>query len=1631
MKEFSNTSKGMIKDLDIIGPDQYSHALNCVLEKFDSFPSNDYSNILGHVFLEGEDVIHTLLISEMSKRFFFTTKNRILEYSYQYDDSGFNTADTPLEYNNSVPIGSVKVVAESNCFNWSIENILSVEYKITDSTLNLYISDSKNEDKYLVLDVNGNDLSINEVFKEIISYDENNRPVYSDVINCDAIRWYPEVSYPTIETTQTEGGTLKAGVYQFFTAFATSKGIQLAGYKATSNPFHLFTKTLTEETDYDTGLAINVKISGFGEIGRYRFVNLGVVKTINGVTTYEMVRTLPISPVINYTYTGDSRAIPMDEVSVFQLFPFYESSKGVAKANNRLFKFGLKEYEKYNLQPIMDKFKLKWCTVSAKLGAYKRPEFAQKYKSNLRDEVVPYGMKFILDNGEETPLFTLIGRAMNIDDRLIIVNADANIQKDECSPPQIGVPKWKVYNTAYVTKTSNNAPSECNVVDYEEGEFAYWESTETYPNDPNVWGTHAGKPIRHFKMPDCLVSPHFTNVDGEPVIHPLGVKLDDSVNVSEVLQEAVNMGLITQKQKDRIRGYKIMRGNRAHNKSIIAKGLLFNTYQYTENNRQTLYSNYPFNDLRPDPYLSFESLKLQSTDWYKSPMYRNEFQNTSQYIFHSPETHFVQPALGTVLKSEMEVYGQASGFFNESKGQGTYVILNQLHYNFAILMGWLLTSELKLSEAQAATQGQTIGSTIGAVAGGVVGAFVGGVGAPLGAALGSALGGVIGKLVGGNTSSNDYNEMYRLSMWISQTDRILELIQNTTPLQNYHIQYQAVGKYFSQKKVENAGKKIRRIETSAYLNSTRQLLEDGTYFNNNLRESSVYLRLNDNIGVPTVQDNSRFVMSEKDCDMNLGEEILSNVSSFYTSIKRNVLNQYGDIFSIEWIPVSNTAWKLNQKFKEFGGDTFIGAEAFKIKQSMFSTTAYNLPDRTDIYYEDLNNIAYPRYFFNTRYTELREPASVELKVLNGLTNSMPLLASLNNIENPNAVTKNADLKNREIKPTQDGIAKLFERSLMNPYYILRPGRYSLDCEFDNFVEYPGDYVTVPTGSWWAKKVPLGIPNMRFNFTGVKGKIYTYVYGIPYYITESDINLDLRHATNPNEGNFYPNTNNLEFWLQPEDEYQPINFDNTYNYNRVYSKQNKEDLTFVNDVNFFKDKDKLMNLNRVIYSREGAEVENALFKDNFLYFNPVDSYDFEYSDGKLISLSTIESEQVLVRFENNLRIVNALQTIPVNGAVDATLGTGALFGGRPLQFSKTDNGYYGTQHRAILNTPFGHVFLDAKRGNVHLLGNGAKGIDDLSKNGMKNWFEKNLPFKILNHFPTADVDNAYNDLGIAMVYDDRFKRFFITKLDYVPKVSGIELIDNKWYLDGVQIQLTDGRYFCNASWTISYSFYTQTWRSFHSFTPNFYMEDLKTFISGLNGRGRGLSSAWIHNLTNKSFQTYYGKLRPFEIESVTKFSLSPQIQTSVGFKLDVVRNHNDEDQAYVDDVSFNKAEIYNERQHSGLVHLDMIDKNDLYSIKKYPIKDSDSSRALLFKNESQFDFNHFEDLSIDNNLPRYINSCNGVDRAINKATIQYGKRTVDNNYIRGDKTNIRLINDKTSKYRLIYKGLIDTFTPSVR
>jgi hypothetical protein len=406
--------------------------------------------------------------------------------------------------------------------------------------------------------------------------------------------------------------------------------------------------------------------------------------------------------------------------------------------------------------------------------------------------------------------------------------------------------------------------------------------------------------------------------------------------------------------------------------------------------------------------------------------------------------------------------------------------------------------------------------------------------------------------------------------------------------------------------------------------------------------------------------------------------------------------------------------------------------------------------------------------------------------------------------------------------------------------IISVKAHYLDCPNDDIVDNTSTSTTTTSTT-----PPIGTTAPgTFNYV-YDGKMYLFAYGVPYYYVESSINVDLRQAFNNLEGDYYPHVSSgiPDQWFQ--ENRVPIAFDNTYYYNTTFTKQNVE--------NFFSHlpTDWVQQLCytyfpfRAIYSdRQESYSDNRI--NSWLIYRPASFFDFPQNYGNLVSLDGIQNRATLARFENKTLLYNNLLTIDTSNPQSAYLGGGELFGNAPpIDFAETDLGYVGCQNKMLLRIPQGQVTVDAKRGQIFLItGTQATDISGFGS-GLNRFFTDHLSFEILRYFPNVDIDNNFKNIGLHGVFDSKFDRVIITKLDYIPQ-PGKEIfyddVAKEFYVNQPTagntsvkrfVAVTDLEYFCNKSWTASFNFNTKSWVSFHTYLPNFYIGENNFFYSGLN------------------------------------------------------------------------------------------------------------------------------------------------------------------------------------------------------
>ena len=640
----ARTGLNLDSSIDQVGPGRLTYALNAAVENFDASTIN-YQNEPGNElcldFPNGYKLIGSHFIPEKRKNVFFLANP--------------NTGDSEIGYmdNNDC---KYHTLVNATCLNFNINNpIPKVVHRITNCTTELYWTDGVNPRRYL---------DIENIPYKLTAGTPSCDPVYGNELDCNQLKIQPDFSIPQLMITQVRTeGSLVAGTYQFAVQYADASGNELTSYYSITNPLPIADEFITSVNfNYNVGKSIVVGVSNLDLTGQFQYFNLAVIKTINNISSAELVGTYNIEEATKeITYTGaDQTAIRLSMSDIFEKFPYYDIAQDVTAVQDVIVWDNLTSIDRINYQSIANSIRLQWETYRIPATENYADELnAVNLRGYMRDEVYAFEIVFLLKNGKQTDGFHIPGRERGGNESFPDV-PDTN--DDFIGEPDyfIGTTGyksyWKIYNTASVTGASSGYPTNSNYKGpWEYGEFAYWESTEEYPCNDDVWGELAGQPIRHHKFPDVLVSPIMQNgpivyqndqivpAIQDNAVFPIGVKLDNSQ-----IESLIQTSNLTAEQKDDIIGYKIVRGDRGTNKSVIAKGILRNVNQYTRDDQEYYYPNYPYNDLGGDPFVL-----ANNNAWA---------QQSEPYLIYLPATVQGTSLIDIIQGNQIEVNGEQGVF---------------------------------------------------------------------------------------------------------------------------------------------------------------------------------------------------------------------------------------------------------------------------------------------------------------------------------------------------------------------------------------------------------------------------------------------------------------------------------------------------------------------------------------------------------------------------------------------------------------------------------------------------------------------------------------------------------------------------------------------------------------------------------------------------------------------------------------------------------------------------------------------------------------------------------------------------------------------------------------------------------
>lgn len=1178
-------------------------------------------------------------------------------------------------------------VVNDNCLNFNTKYMITGAVKYNaDCTYSVYWADNNNPDRTLNLD--------NVPYKYIETVvDDCITRQYTNQLDCEALRLHPLVKQPCISVKTSMGaGQLQSGSYQAVIAYSHN-GIKLTDYSTPSLPQGIWDHS-------SIGGSIDINITNLDlNFDEYELV---VISVINQQTVAKKIGNYSTmqSQVHLDLYLDALETIPLNTIPLKT--QIYEKSKKMFTLNGYLIRTSVTTQPYFNYQPFANKIKTEWVSVKYPADYYWKKGNITGY---MRDEVYSFFIRWVYKTGARSASFHIPGRE-SIPSDLITVSSSSS---DIVDPTQNHI--WQVYDTSTSTSFTSTGSIKDGGITLQKGEMGYWESTEKYPADkPQIWGNLCGKPIRHHKMPSNETT-HIHDTTGN-FINVLGVQFTNILHPVDI-----NGNII-----EDIAGYEILRGSREGNRSIVAKGMFNNMLSYSIPNSSSrgLMQNYPYNDLRPDPFLQNVSVD-------------NNF-----YTFHSPENNLVKPYLGAGVYSK--IYTEEQGTM-----KGSYITPHK-HPREKLLTDWgfgsatiiavgiaLISTTGKTSTTQSSTA-HTKNETWAAPYGSGYVSQNSYVNFDTGTAM-TTEGGSATQLTnystqlayaGANTATSspasDATVIAQIidliqigasfvTFFYEALDTIIDIWYKLIPFQDYVAQFNSHAFYNSFAKVTNSqvpsgvpNKSLTRsITSSKYISNGVQDFDASNRINNLYRNKLVAINFKNVLPNPSASVDAT---KQQASGPGLYTEISANTTAYYGALKLDYQNQYGQLQSIIQVPTDSCVFPsiptLNTPTYTgvvFGGDVYINRYTEKNMYSFFNTWAFDLPDDTPFNYELYINGPRPVYWANFRHFAAADfDCSYSGFILDPIDFFSP--SDYHNLDqvgpqhNPTIY-----VRNRVMYLFNNGVRDFFTESELNMAF-----RDYGENEWEKFYDVYGN--------------SFSDLNTMFRSDIITRPIY-YKYDLSLSTTK-----------------LYSNFSSWGSILPPD--YDPVLYDTCYQYFPY----------------------------RGIYS---LQQQDGLKRDNWRNFLPLNYYTFE---GIVTNIKSVNSSGALVLYEDfspsQFVGVDTLKTDTGNTKI--TIGDGGLFANNIQSLANAEDVMeYGASisNRATLNTPYGLFYVSQKAGKV--IQYGSQGLQEISSSGMKNWFLQNLPSELLKQFPNfTEYDNPVSGVAVQAIYDAQYELLYITKKDYKPK-----------------------------------------------------------------------------------------------------------------------------------------------------------------------------------------------------------------------------------------------------------------------
>jgi hypothetical protein len=1145
--------------------------------------------------------------------------------------------------------------------------------------------------------------------------------------------------------------------------------------------------------------------------------------------------------------------------------------------------------------------------------------------------------------------------------------------------------------------------NDCDPVPHKYGLFGYYESEDTIPCNPELFDSSVlkispadlpgsiqtdfesyyttgldgfgnyvlnsetdfqNKPIRFYKFPDSKVAPFFNESTLGPsersTVYPIGFFLsNDAINA--FLDIAVKNGLLTLQERLSITKYEIFRGDRSVNKSILAKGLLFDTYQYREKpaGDQVYYPNYPLN-----------TLGLDALNGNINHPFGNNGNNV--YTFHSPNTHFFKPSLTREMNIEGYQLGYGFSYFDEVRDHSTYTLLGKNAYIVATTLG--------IAEAAFELALQVANLNVTALSGG----------AQPGTATAIALAVTTSISAGVNFVFNIGKYRYQ---W-------LNTFTDLGKPNNFAYYSATIGYYNKFYKNDQLNSFYRGISAITYLSDGHIAVADENLgiehkVNNVNREDSVFISLGataynlvyptayrtyDNYDVNTT-NTSRTTWPE---GTGRSERLLRRAASPYVSIKQWLPRQYGQLLNIDWVQTGycGNLQQDNACTPAFGGDIFISRFSLKRKLPFFTSNAHKAGPLLPFKYSD---------YFNIQPWEKNNRFYIDYQLSDSTySTSLFLFPDRKSEYNLDSTDPNYD-QDFYIKPP----SKFYLFSYGIPYFLVES---EINCNFryakrekqENFYPNIKDVIEFTQES----NVSIKEPNTYF---------YNFVYSAnpskqPYVTLPFNYSKEVYDKINNlKNAIIYSQQKNSDADLRPNWlNYRPLDF--------FQFPLNQGDLVDVSGIE--------------------SEIVLTRFENGFTVFNAVDNLrdrlqpnnynlgtggifanrSLNFSATDLGNAGTQNTAKVSCEFGHywvDAKRGEVFELKPNAQGLENISGSLSKWFKRQLPFKilkffpdyDIDNPYNGVGITMGWDNFYKRVFITKK----DYIPN--EGIDYI-----------NGDFYATTGYETiiaSYVAQGYVFLGIQgtnLVFRKQQKQILIPL---------------------TKVEFPNPDYFQEASWTIAYSPRYKDWISYYSFLPNYYVNYPLYFQTGINNNTTVTKiGLWSHLPNLNSYQVFYGEKNPWIIEyPAISTLLSGQLE-SLNYYLDTRRYNQNGDAADIPNKGFNKAWVYNSHQNTGELNLVPQQKNNLRMSIDYPKHNSTSTDILQTEEFNIWSFNYlYNNIRRENShTPVWVNDNVGIHTVMRNDLMDF--RNTYKDRLRGDYFQIKLQQDIETRLKMVFKLGID-------